>query len=375
MNQKNINLFSRQEYFDKVFRRSRSYNSLNGAKTAINHLDRFCIATYQKETDDMLIDIRELMQNNPNDVTPMIFLDKFSSYLQNMKKSTSLIKSAINFSKKYMRQCGGIRVSAEDMQDYVTVPVDEEGDEELEPVTHDELRQIMDNTPNQRRKALYMVLKDSGCRISEALQLQKKFFDLSKNPATVFLPKRITKGKRRKRTQRLSSETIKILKPVLSKLNDEDYLSQSNNGNVKHAYKTERDAFVRVIERVGLTEKYEHNRRYKKNIHSIRSFCYTQSKLATGDADYAHGYIGHDKYLAVYERIEENEKDELFNGCAPRLSLYEDVVVVENDELKEKYEQRIAEIEKKFEDYKKEVNEQIGIYKKDPKKLLLDTRN
>ncbi len=341
MNGKTINLFSRQDYFDKVFRKSGSYNSLNGAKSAISNLDQFCLQTYQKETDVVLSDIRGIMAENPNDVTPMILLDKFSSYLQNKKRSVSTIKSAINFSKKYMRQCGGIRVSSEDMQDYVTIPVDEEDDEDLEPLAHDELRQILDNTPNQRRKALYMVLKDSGCRIAEALQLQKKYFDLSRNPATIYLPKRITKGKKRKRVQRLTNETVKILKPILNKLHDDDYLSQSNNGNVKHAYKTERDAFVRIIEKIGFTEKYEYNRRYKKNIHSIRSFCYTQSKLATGDADYAHGYVGHDRYLIVYERIEDKEQDELFNRCAPRLSIYDDVVILSNDELKEKYDKNI----------------------------------
>ena len=60
------------------------------------------------------------------------------------------------------------------MQDYVTIPIDQEGDENLEPLIHDELRQILDNTPNQRRKAFYMVLKNTGCRISEGLQLKKK---------------------------------------------------------------------------------------------------------------------------------------------------------------------------------------------------------
>jgi len=95
-----------------------------------------------------------------------------------------------------------------------------------------------------------MVLKDTGCRISEGLQLKKKYFDLSRNPPTVFLPKRITKGKKRRRIQRLTSETVKTLKPILEKLKEDDYLSQSNYGNVKHAYKTERDAFVRVIEKL-----------------------------------------------------------------------------------------------------------------------------
>ena len=346
MNGKNINLFSREDYFDKVFRRSGSYHSLNIARSSIAGLDAFCLAQYEKKTDDVLSDIREIMMNNPNDVTCMIFLDKFSSFLQKEKKSVSTIKAYVNFAKKYLRQCGGIRISSEDMQDYVTIPVDEEGDENLEPVTPEELRLILDNIPNQRRKSFYMVLKDSGCRVGEALQLKKKYFDLNRTPATVYLPKRITKGKKRRRVQRLTHETVMTLQKVLEKLGDDDYLSQSNYGDKFNGYKTERDAFVRVLEKVGLTEKYEHNGRYKKNIHSIRSFCYTQSKVATGDADYAHGYVGHDKYLMVYERLEEKQQDEMFNQCAPRLSIFEDVVVLSQDDANEKINALNKKVEK-----------------------------
>jgi hypothetical protein len=73
-------------FFDKVFRKSGSYNSLNGARGVISNLDTFCGTVYQKNTDDLLTEIRETIQENPNDVTPMIFLDKFSSYLQDKKK-------------------------------------------------------------------------------------------------------------------------------------------------------------------------------------------------------------------------------------------------------------------------------------------------
>jgi len=42
MSTKSINLFSIQDFFDKVFRKSGSYNSLNGAKSVISNLDTFC---------------------------------------------------------------------------------------------------------------------------------------------------------------------------------------------------------------------------------------------------------------------------------------------------------------------------------------------
>lgn len=161
------------------------------------------------------------------------------------------------------------------------------------------------------------------------------------------MPKRITKGKKRRRIQRLTHETVKTLHKVFERLNDEDYLTQSNKGDGKfNGYKTERDAFVRVLEKSNLTEKYEYNDRYKKNIHSIRSFCYTQCKQATGDAGYAHGYVGHDRYLVVYDRMEEKQQDEMFNRCAPKLSVFEDVVVLSQDDANEKINALNKKVEK-----------------------------
>jgi len=83
------------------------------------------------------------------------------------EKSTNSIKGYINFSKKYTGQYGGIRISSDDMQNYGAILIDQEGDGDLESLIHNELRQILDNTPNHRRKVFYMVLKDIGCHISE----------------------------------------------------------------------------------------------------------------------------------------------------------------------------------------------------------------
>lgn len=195
-------------------------------------------------------------------------------------------------------------------------------------------------------------MKDTGCRSREALQLKKKYFDLDNG--TVLLPKNITKEKKRKRIQRITNETKKILKGVLNQLNDDDYLSTSNKGDIDVAYKTEYDAFDRIRTKANLTQKYDSGR-FKKNMHSIRSFCYTQCKLATGVADYAHGYIGHDRYLAVYERLEEKEQVDLFNRGAPRLSIFDDVVIVSNDELKENYEKKLDKVTSRMLDLEKKL--------------------
>ena len=157
------------------------------------------------------------------------------------------------------------------MQDYVTIPINPD-EEELEPLTHQELRLIIENTPNSRRQGFYMLMKDTGLRTREGLQVQKKHIDLEKR--TVTIPKRNTKGKKRKRVQRIILETFRILMNVLSKLQDDDYLSSANKDDIDQAYNTEYDAFDRIRTKVGLTQKYDSGR-FKKNLHSIRAFCYT----------------------------------------------------------------------------------------------------
>lgn len=339
--------------------KSGSVHSESMAKSAVNQLDSFCNDVYEDTAQNVLNSIKAETREDSESTIPMVFLDKFADYLQG-RVMPSTVKAYTLQIKKYLRLVHAIRVSSEDMKDYVTLPMIDE--EEKEPFIHDEIRKILDFTRIPKRKCLYMVLKDTGCRIGECLRLQKKFIDLTKNPVTVFLPKNITKGKKRKRTVFVTNETKKMLVTILKELNDDDYIfgtkSQKDFG-----YRTEESAFDWVRRFTKMRDRYESNRRYKKNLHSFRSFCYTQSKLATGDADYAHGYIGHEKYLVTYERLQDTEKIELFNRCAPRLSIFEDVVIVSNDELKENYEKKLDKVTSRMLDLEKKLEK----LSKDPK--------
>jgi len=48
----------------------------------------------------------------------------------------------------------------------------------------------------------------------------------------------------------------------------------------------------------------------------------------------------------VYERLEEKQQDEIFNQCAPRLSIFEDVVVLSQDDANEKINALNKKVEK-----------------------------
>ena len=336
----NINLFSRDDFYRKALIKSGSYNSEKNAICAVKKLDAFCADCFGEDADIILKGIKQTTREDPDTTAPMVFLDKFSSYLQQTLMPQTIKGYALQI-KKYMRLVHGIRISSEDMDDYVTLPMIEE--EEKEPLTHEEIRKILDFTRIPRRKALYMLLKDTGCRIGEALRLQRKHIDMNANPVTVFFPKNIVKGKKRARTAFVTNETRKTLEIALEDYESDDYVFGTPTQK-DYGYRSEQSAFDWVRRFTKMKDKYESNRRFKKNLHSFRSFCYTQSKLATGDADYAHGYVGHDRYLVVYERMEENEKIRLFNRCAPRLSIFENIMTVSDDDLRKE----VAELKAKL---------------------------
>ena len=366
--------FSREDFAEKELRRSGAYGSFAVASSAVKALDDFAKQNDYDSIDDYLMEVKQELKEEPESDVAMMVLDDFSSHLTKIGKMPATVKAYVSKAKKYMRLVHSIRVSKEDVQDYVTMPIDVESDEEKDPLTKQDITNIVNCSNGQRRKAFYMFLKDTGARIGEGLQMRKKYFDFTKEPVKVFFPKSIVKGKRRKRYVFLTHETAGFVKPVLDELQDDNDLVFTSNEDIVQAKSAEREAFDYMRSKTGLTAKSTHNGRYAKTIHSFRAFTYTQSKLATGDADYAHGYIGHDRYLMTYERLEEQEKIDLFDRCAPRLSIFEDVVVVSDEELKEKHAKEIAKIRKEFEDYKKEVNEKIELQKRAPTKLVIDKR-
>ena len=86
MNGKSINLFSKEEFFDKVLRKSGSQGSMRVASSAIHCFEKFSLESHSKSLEESMDEMRMNLEENHNDVSAMIFLDKFSSYLQKESK-------------------------------------------------------------------------------------------------------------------------------------------------------------------------------------------------------------------------------------------------------------------------------------------------
>ena len=356
-------LLTREEFYEKSYKKgkSRGYEVLTRA--IISNLDRFCDDKYNKQTDDIILDIKKEIEQTNDSTFALKFLQDFTDWLEVdhpdilfktnphqkegkpvQAKSPLAIRNYVSRVKKYMKMCGGVKIDSDDYRDYLVFPADE-NDEEAEPLLKEEFKLIIDHASDQRRKALYMFMKDTGARILESLRVKKKYIDLTKDPIVVTLPKSIVKGKTKKRVLYLTRETAPGIRQLLRKLGDEDFVFKKKNNSIDLiARTTEERAWSRLVNRVGFTEKYARGH-LKKNIHSIRAFCMTQIKEATKDPDYAHGYGGHIRYLEQYIRLSEETKIKLFKQAEPYLSLYEVAPEVTDQS------ERLKEIEEKLEKY------------------------
>lgn len=361
-------VLTEDQFYDKIYAKSKSWTSVDNAKTAIISAKYYAKDVYKKELDAVLADLKKDLAKTGDLAKILRFLDEYCRWCEkdhpnvivtNVKtgqkktvkaKKASSIKTYLQILKKYLRLVGGIKVDSEDIRDYVTIPeVDENTeDEEAEPFLKEELKLVIETEQDPQRKTKLYVIKDTGFRHAETMQLQKKDFDFTKEPPTVYLAKQKAKGKKRSRTRYLTTETAHRVRLLLKGFSDEDYVFKKiQDQHLKAALSNETQAFRRVCDTLGYTERYAHNNRRKKNIHSIRAFCNTQFSIANNNRDLGHAYIGHSQYLGQYDRYSEKQKAEFFKRAEPHLSLYSDIVVVENTD------ERIKEIEKKIEQFQK----------------------
>ena len=341
---------TREEFIQHVYNKGKSVDAKHSAITAIHSLDYYSRDQYGKDSDVVLNDI---LNDVGQDKKALKLLHDFVAWLSEdhveilngkekpiKAKRENSIKSYLGLSRKYMRLCHGIKVDLEDIKDFVSVPRDDD-ESEPEPLTKSELIRICDEA-KPLRKTFYMVMKDTGARMKEVLQLKKKNFDFTKTPVLVTFPRAITKGRRATRYQYLTRETAPRVKLLLKDRDDEARVFGSNDDMIP-ARSNEISAFNRLTQRLGLNERYPNGRR-KKSIHAIRAFTSSHIYNYTKDDHLAHAYIGHTRYLQQYLRKTEEERASEFLEFEDSLMIYESkqVVTIDSDE-------RIGAMEKQLE--------------------------
>ena len=95
----------------------------------------------------------------------------------------------------------------------------------------------------------------------------------------------------------------------------------TDNSNVEAAANNEEGVWITMINNLGLTQRYSHNGRFKKNIHSMQAYVSTMIYDTTRDNDYAHAYIGHSAYLKQYMRKSPEMREKMFLEVEPALRI------------------------------------------------------
>lgn len=340
----NLEAFSDQNWLDRMYRKSNSNRTKRVAITSLRVFDLFC--EHQNLTKNQMIEkYQELFNQDKPDIRSIcLSLDKFVQFLdQNheeipiklshtttsfKRKSPKTIKLYFGFIKSYLRICHGIKITTEDIADYVNFPKNRK--EPRRPISIDTLKIIFNNA-NPERRALYYTLVSSGMRISEALSLTKKNFHFDENPVRITLEAENTKTKEGRETY-ITSEAYEKLKPILEGKKDTDLIFTIFD-NVDDAVINEEQSFGYLRKTLGLTEKYPNSSRFVVNIHATRSYFHTKASQKHG-SDYANALDGHGSYLKQYYREDPKERAKKYLELEP--SLFIESVKMETEKTKDK---------------------------------------
>ena len=191
--------------------------------------------------------------------------------------------------------------------------------EERFPLSQEIYRQVVNGLArNPRIQALFLALGSSGMRIGEAINLKKKDLDFTKKRIKINVP--ATTKTRTGRTTYISKEAEDYLRPLVDKLESEDYIFARKNQRLLDP--SVRKSLTRLLDRIDFTEIYQSNNHRKITSHSFRAYFFTKAARKHGE-NYAHRMTGHGGYLMEYDRMAEDEKLELYLELEPDLVVFD----------------------------------------------------
>ena len=360
---------SEEEYFAQRFKQAPGTGRVTRA--AINNAKYFCQSEFNRELIIVMADLREEVERTNHLDTVMTFLQKLITWtgqdhpeimttpnacykngLPYCHKDSSVIEMYVGQLRLYMRKVVGIPITSEDIKDYKFSYPPPQDKEEGEPLELEEFKLICDNETDFKRRMLYRIKRGAEARIGAMVQLRKKNFDVTdyldskgEIPIKITFPKSImkkTNGKSFTNVKYVLAEDSEEMIQLLSTIPDDDSLVFGTNEDPEQARFNEEQVFRRKVQDLGFKERYVHNNRLKKNLHSIKAMTFTAAEEAVG-LTYAHAYGDHVLYTKTYLRWNEGKKIAKFRKLEKFISVYTKVVEVhdgaevieENEKLKE----------------------------------------
>jgi len=122
------------------------------------------------------------------------------------------------------------------------------------------------------------------------------------------IPARLSKNKKA-RTTYLSIEASNMVRPMLKGLADgkNPFTKQSDRRNFISSIEK---VLIRALVKANLDQRYEENGQYRINTHSFRAYGIT--KMSRHDSNLAKFLAGQKGYLLQYDRLDNDEKLEIY---------------------------------------------------------------
>ncbi len=257
-------------------------------------------------------------------------------------KNPKSIKLYFGYVKSYLRVCHAIKLSLEDIKDYVKI--EKPLKEERQPIPLPVLKTILHHA-NPLRRCMYLCLISSGMRIGELLSLKKSNFFVNEIPVRVKLHAKDTKTNESRETY-ISSEAFEKLKPILDSKGEDEYVFHilpTVYGGVKNEVKY----FMRLRRRLNLDGRVEGSNRALYSLHGMRGYFHTIASHVNGE-QWSNRILGHTGYLPNYYQLSTKEKGDMYLKVEPRL--WVEAVVLESEKNKDKIIEGLTERLEKMED-------------------------
>jgi len=323
--------YTDEEWLDRMYSKSNSHQTKLNAEVSLRIFDHFAqkqIGLNGKSKVTLIRQYQDMFNLDKPDIQGIcVSLDKLVRFMSVdhedivsakggifKAKQPKTIQNYFGFIKNYLRICHGIRISSDDIKDFVQFP--KQRKQLREPISLETLKKIISRAPPTRR-ALYLVLISSGMRLGEGLSLKKSNFHLDENPVRVTLRADDTKTREERETY-ISSEALERLKPILDSVGEDDYLFHDNTKKIHEVVRTEAREFGYLRTRLGLTKRYDKSIRFLVHIHTFRAYFHTKASQKHG-SDYANALDGHGAYLKQYYREDPVERAEKYLALEPDL--------------------------------------------------------
>lgn len=335
----------------------------NSRMFAIKNFEAFLGELYSNKRPEQILDEIRSLQGEERENVLFDILQNWINWNQKRGKNNATIRTFFYNVRKYLYYLG-IKTDLQDIKE--NLKFGKKHDDERYPLSDEEYRNIVNafsRTPV--RQALYLTLGSSGMRIGEALKLRKKDLDFSQERIKINIPANITKT-RKGRSTYISKEAEIKLKSILDTLNPEDFIFMTKHIEHKNAPIAEQKNLVRVLDRLGLKNRYSCNNYRKITSHSFRSYFFTKAARKHGE-NYAHKLVGHGGYLIQYDRMNEEEKLKMYLELEPDLVIF--------DQSKSELEiSRLREENQSIEELREEVKKLRENQAKYDKKILDELR-